>query len=68
MTKRNLIIIHRGPRYERDFDEIAAKVNALDPNITIYHLPAGLDTVLPKRAWEHPTFTVALTSTFQLKI
>jgi hypothetical protein len=25
MARRNLIIIHRGPEYERDFAEIAAK-------------------------------------------
>lgn len=68
MTKRNLIIIHRGPRYERDFDEIADKVNSLDPSITIYHLSAGLETELPKRAWDYPTFTVALTSKFQLTV
>jgi hypothetical protein len=38
MTKRNLIIIHRGREYEQDFKEIAQKACALDKNITIYAL------------------------------
>lgn len=68
MTKCNLIIVHRGPEYEPDFDEIAAKVNALDKNITVYHLPASLKTELPESAWKHPSLTVALTSEFRLPI
>lgn len=65
MTKRNLILIHRGPEYKRDFDEIAAKVNALDRNITIYHLPGYLQTELPRSAWQYPTLTVALNPQFR---
>ncbi len=68
MTRRNLIIIHRGPEYERDFDEIAAAVNALDPSITIYHLSAGLKAELRVGDWQYPTLTVALVSDFRLPI
>lgn len=68
MTRRNLIIVHRGPEYERDFDEIAAKVNALDPAITIYHLPARLKAEIPVSDWQYPTLTVALTSHFKIPI
>lgn len=68
MPKRNLILIHRGPEYEKDFDEIATKVNQLDRSITVYHLPAGLDTELPIAAWQNPTLTVALTSKFRIPI
>lgn len=68
MAKRNLVIIYRGPENERDFEEIAIKVNALDRDITVYHLPAGLDAELPKNAWQYPTLTVALTARFQLPI
>lgn len=68
MTKRNLILIHRGPEYQQDFDEIASKVNALDKNITVYHLPFGLDAELPKHAWQYPTLTVALAAEFELQI
>ena len=68
MTRRNLILIHRGREYERDFDEIAAKVNALDPAITIYHLPAALNAELPVGDWRYPTLTVALLSNFRLPI
>jgi hypothetical protein len=68
MTKRNLILIHRGPEYEKDFDEIAAKVNALDRDITIYHLPGDLPADLPLSAWQYPTLTIALMSKFKLPI
>lgn len=68
MTKRNLILIHRGPEYEKDFDEIAAKVNALDRDITVYHLPGNLRVELPMSAWQYPTLTVALMSKFRLPI
>jgi hypothetical protein len=68
MAKRNLILIHRGPEYEKDFDEIAAKVNAIDRDITVYHLPSNLKVELPVSAWQHPTLTVALMSKFRLPI
>lgn len=68
MPKRNLILIHRGPQYQRDFDEIAEKVNALDRDITVYHLPAGLEAELPVAAWQYPTLTVSLVSAFRLPI
>ena len=68
MTKRNLIIIHRGSDYEQDFDEIARKVNALDRDITIYHLPAHYPAELPAGSWQYPTLTVALHSKFKLPI
>ena len=68
MTKRNLIIIHRGPEYKRDFDEIAAKVNALDRNITVYHLPNTLECELPVSAWQYPTLTVSLSAKFRIAI
>lgn len=68
MTKRNLILIHRGPEYERDFDDIARKVNALDRDITVYHVPGSLRSELPVSAWQYPTLTVALMSKFRLPI
>lgn len=68
MTKQNLIIIHRGPEYERDFDEIAAKVNALESNITVYHLPNNLAVELPISAWQHPTLTVSFAARFKIPI
>lgn len=68
MTKKNLIIIHRGPEYEQDFHDIATKVNALDRGITVYHLPWALKVELPLGAWQHPTLTIALTSKFALPI
>jgi hypothetical protein len=68
VTRRNLILVHRGPDYERDFDEIAAKVTALDEDITVYHRPSSLDAELPAGVWEHPTLTVALVQRFRVPI
>jgi hypothetical protein len=68
MSRRNLILIHRGADYERDFEEIAQKVNALDGGITIYQLSAGFTAHLPDAAWQHPTLTVALSSRFGVTI
>src|SRR5436190_24114964 len=68
MTERNLILIHRGLEYERDFDEIANKVFALDGSITIYSLGNGYTVQLPDSAWKKPTLVVALTSQYNLKV
>jgi hypothetical protein len=68
MTRRNLILIHRGVAYERDFNEIAEKVNALDRSITVFALPAKLDAAIPAAEWRYPTLTVAMTSKFKLPI
>lgn len=68
MTRRNLILIHRGPEYEQDFEEISTKVYALDPDITIYSLAAGSTDQLPDVAWQRPTLTVALNSKFNLTV
>lgn len=68
MTRRNLIIIHRGPEYDSDFEAISLKVRALDPAMVIYSLPARLKTDLPAGAWQYPTLTVALQGDFRLKV
>lgn len=68
MTKRNLIIIHRGPEYVQDFDEIAAKVNGLDPDITVYLVPDSHGEELPAAVWQQPTLTVALAPKFRLPL
>jgi len=68
MSRKNLILLHRGPRYENDFREIAEKVNALDPSITVIYLHAGLNASLPDAEWGFPTLTVALCEEFHLPI
>lgn len=68
MTIRNLILIHRGHEYERDFEDIAAKIHARDGSINIYRLAASLRTELPADAWRFPTLTVSLAQTFRLPI
>jgi len=68
MTKRNLILIHPGRRYENDFEEIANKVFALDEDITTYIAPRFSDDQLPKNAWLNPTLVVSLMQDFDLKI
>ena len=68
MTRRNLILIHRGPEYEQDFAEISTKIFALDPDITIYSLATGTTDQLPETAWQRSTLTVALNAKFNLKV
>jgi hypothetical protein len=68
VTKRNLIIIHRGPDYQRDFDEISDKVLALDGNISIYIAPPAIRGELPPAMWERPTLTVALLAKHNINI
>lgn len=68
MTIRNLILIHRGPEYEEDFQEIAARVTALDRNIIVYQLNHGYKGRFPLTAWQHPTLTVALSDEFRLDV
>ncbi|HUQ38305.1 MAG TPA: hypothetical protein VM144_18200 [Aestuariivirga sp.] len=68
MTRRNLILIHRGPKYEQDFAEISTKIFALDPDITIYSLATGTTDQLPQTAWQRPTLTVALNAKFNLEV
>jgi len=68
MTRKNLILLYRGPEYHQDFEEIADKVHALDPDITVFFLFAGLDAALPDAEWEHPTLTIALCSEFKLPV
>ena len=68
MVRRNLILVHRGVEYERDFDDIADKVNRLNPAITIFSLPARLKTSLPEQHWQTPTLTVVLQNRFHLQV
>ena len=68
MTRRNLIIIHRGPEYEQDFKEIARKVFALDKQITIYTLAATSMSQFPASVWLWPTLVVSFISKYNLQI
>jgi hypothetical protein len=68
MTRRNLILIYRGLAYDRDFNEIAERVHSHDPRITIFSLPANLETTIPDAEWRYPTLTVALTAKYKLPI
>lgn len=68
MSRKNLILLHRGPRYENDFREIGERVHALDPSITIIYLSAGLDAKIPDPEWQFPTLTVAMCDVFKLPL
>src|SRR6478736_3619375 len=68
MTRKNLILIHRGTMYEKDFDEIAAKVYELDKNITTFCLASLTKAQIPEPEWRYPTLVVALVSTFNLEV
>ncbi len=68
VTKRNLILVYLSPSYKQDFDEIAAKVHAIDKTIDVYYLPAGLKADLPAGAWQYPTLTISLVPRFECEI
>ena len=68
VTRRNLILIHRGPAYARDFETIAGKVMARDGGIAVHLRTGSVPTDLAAGAWQHPTLTVALMSRFRLAI
>ncbi len=68
MSERNLIIIHRGSDYVRDFEEIAQKISAIDPAIIVFCIDKSTSRVMPDDAWKRPTLTVALQSKFKAEI
>jgi hypothetical protein len=68
MPERNLVIIHRGPEYVQDFREIAEKISAIDPSISVYSIDPRASRIMPDEAWNNPTLTVALMPNFGLNI
>jgi hypothetical protein len=68
MSERNLIIIHRGPDYVRDFEEIEKKILAIDPGISVFCVDIQTSRVVPDDAWKRPTLTVALQTPFRADI
>lgn len=68
VNRRNLVLIHRGPAYQRDFTDIARRVTKLDRTISVYHLPVKLKAELPEDAWQYPTLTLAFSRDFLIPI
>ena len=68
MTRKNLIILHRGEEYENDFAEIAEKVHALDENITTFYMGCQIEQQIPDSEWRHPTLVVSLNPSFRLQV
>jgi hypothetical protein len=68
MLRRNLILMHRGAEYVRDFEEIAQSIHRINPTLRIFQLPATLNARLPQSDWMFPTLTVALQKSFGLPV
>jgi hypothetical protein len=68
LWKYTLILIHRGPEYERDFTEIVQKVVAIDPTIQVFFSSVQAKVRLPPQVWERPTLVVSLSDKFALPI
>jgi hypothetical protein len=68
MPERNLIIIHRGPDYVRDFEEVAERISAIEPGISVVCIDSRTTRVMPEEAWNRPTLTVALMAKFRAEI
>jgi hypothetical protein len=65
---RNLILVHRGAAYARDFEEIAQCIHRINPTLRILHLPATLKARLPQSDWMFPTLTVVLQKSIGLPV
>jgi hypothetical protein len=68
MPEQNLVIIHRGPEYERDFQEIAEKISAIEPKVSVYPVEQRASHAMPDEDWKRPTLTVALAAHFKADI
>jgi len=68
LWKYTLILIHRGPEYERDFTEIVRKVVGIDPTIQVFFSSVQAKVRLPAEIWERPTLVVSLNEKFALPI
>jgi hypothetical protein len=68
MPERNLVIIHRGPEYVRDFRDISDRITAIDPAISVFAIDSRTSRVMPDDAWTRPTLTVALLAKFKANI
>ena len=68
MPDLNLVIIHRGPEYAQDFEEIAGKIAAIDPAIAVHPVDHRASRVMSDAAWKLPTLTVALLSKYKADI
>jgi hypothetical protein len=67
-VRRNLILIHRGKPYERDFAEIAQQIALLDAGIHVLCLRPNHGEELPADVWRHPTLTVAFLERYRFKV
>jgi hypothetical protein len=68
MLHANLIIIHRGGQYARDFAEIGGKIVARDPGIAVFCIDQHTRRVMGDEAWRRPSLTVALLARFEADI
>lgn len=68
MSERNLIVIHGGSDYVRDFEEIARKISAIDPTIFVSCIDKSTSRAVPDDAWQRRTLTVALRPKFNADI
>jgi hypothetical protein len=50
MTECNLIIVHRGSDFVRDFREIAEKMSTTEPAISVYCIDPRTSRVMPDDA------------------
>jgi hypothetical protein len=68
MIECNLVLIHRGPEYLRDFEDIARRIVAIDSGIAVSVIDPRVRRVLTDKEWQMPTLTVALLADFKAEI
>jgi len=68
MADRNLILIHRGHEYLRDFNEIASHICAIDPATAVFVSDQRTARMMSDLDWLRPTLTVAFLAKFKAEI
>ena len=68
MADCNLVLIHRGPEYVRDFEDISRRISAIDPGISVTAVSPRVQSVMDDAEWRLPTLTVAFLAKFVAEI
>ena len=68
MADCNLVLIHRGPEYVRDFEDISRRISAIDPGIAVKAVGPRVQSVIHDAEWRLPTLTVAFLAKFVAEI
>jgi hypothetical protein len=67
-AKYSLVLIHRGPEYDADFDEIKQEIERITHDISVFVTDISGRRRIPTETWTRPTLVVALNQFFRHQI